>query len=120
MFMVDMLSWWYSRGWGVFVDGFKTRLRDSVDFFSIGQLLRTLFKPYRQISANSNGQGMEAFFDKLISRLVGFFVRVFIIVFGGIALLLESLLGVVMIVAWPFAPVLVVVGVAMSIMGVVL
>ena len=120
MFMVDMLSWWYSRGWGVFVDGFKTRLRDSADFFSIGQLFRTLFKPYRQISANSTGRGMEAFFDKLLSRVIGFFVRVFIIVFGGIALLIESLLGFVLIVAWPFAPVLMIVGVVMSVMGVVL
>lgn len=118
MFVADMLSWWYSRGWGVFVEGFKTRLRDSADFFSFGQLFRTLFKPYRQISANSNERGLSAFFDKLISRVVGFFTRLFIILFGGVVMLLEFIFGGAMIVAWPFLPMLIVVGMVMTVTGV--
>ena len=116
--MVDMLTWWYSRGWGVFISGLKNRLRDSADFFSIGQLLRTLFKPYRQISAGTSGGGLSGFGDRLISRVVGFFVRFFIIVFGAIALFIETLIGAIMIVLWPMAPVLIVVGVVMAVMGV--
>ena len=118
MLMVDMLTWWYSRGWGVFVSGLKTRLRDSADFFSIGQLLRTLFKPYRQISAGTSGGGMSGFLDRLVSRIVGFFVRFFIIIFGAIALFVEVLVGVIMIVLWPTAPVLIIAGVVMTVIGV--
>ena len=102
----------------MFVDGLKNRLRDSADFFSIGQLLRTLFKPYRQISAGTSGGGMSGFLDRLVSRVVGFFVRFFIIIFGVVALFIEALIGIVMIVLWPVAPVLIIVGAVMAVMGV--
>lgn len=117
MFMVDMLAWWYTRGWGAFVSGFKSKLRDIADFFSIGQLVRTLFKPFRQISAGSNENGMSAFFDKLISRIVGFFARTAIIIAGALVILLTTVAGGVMIVAWPFLPLVIVGGVVMTIAG---
>lgn len=124
MFMVSLLQWWYFRGWGVFANGLKQKLRDSADFFSISQLLRTLFKPFRQISANTSeemaGSKMAAFFDRLVSRIVGFFTRTFIIIFGSIAIILEASLGVIFIVLWPVAPLIIIVGISMTIMGVTL
>ncbi len=123
--MADLLQWWYFRGWGVFVGGFKRKMRDGLDFFSISQLLRTLFKPFRQIAANTTSEDMAgsrlaAFFDRLVSRIVGFFARLFIIIFGGFALLCEMILGIAAIIIWPFLPILVIVGVVMTIMGVVI
>ena len=124
MFMIDLVRWRYAKGWGIFIDDFRKKLGDTADFFSIGQLLRTLFMPYRQISANANqetsGTVMNAFFDRLVSRIVGFFTRLFIIIFGSIAMLLELVIGTVLIILWPAMPALVVVGVVLSVVGVTL
>lgn len=124
MFAVDLVKWWYAKGWGIFIDDFRHKLGDTADFFSIGQLFRTLFLPYRQISANANsetsGTRMSAFSDRLISRIVGFFVRLFIIIFGTIAMLLELVIGTILIVLWPAVPVLVIVGFVLSLIGVTL
>ena len=51
MAIAEMFLWWYSSGWKVFVSKLKTTLENITDFFSMGSLVRTLFKPYRQISA---------------------------------------------------------------------
>lgn len=122
--MVDLVQWWYLRGWGVFANGLKTKLSDTADFFSVGQLLKTLFKPYRQIGAGAEaGPGesrISVFFDKLISRLVGMVTRLMLIIFGGIAMLMEVILGGVMLVIWPVVPALPIVGIAMTVMGVTL
>lgn len=124
MFLVDLLQWWYRKGWGVFREGFATKLKDTSDMFSIGELLRTLFRPYKQISANAeNSQGesrVNVFFDKLISRLVGAVTRTVLIFAGIIALVVETVVGIVMIVLWPVMPVLPVIGIVLAVMGVTL
>lgn len=120
MFAVDLIEWWYLRGWRVVSTGLKHKLSDSLDFFSIGQLFRTLFAPYRQISVNTSDEGnrLNAFFDRLISRLVGTVTRLFIIIFGGLAIILEAILGVLFIVIWPVIPFLPVVCIVLTITGV--
>ncbi len=124
MFAVDLVTWWYAKGWGIFIDDFRHKLGDAADFFSIGQLFRTLFMPYRQISANANsetsGTRMNAFSDRLISRIVGFFVRLFVIIFGAATMLLELIIGTVFIILWPAVPILVIVGFVLSFLGVTL
>ena len=119
MFAVDLIEWWYLRGWGIFITGFKHKLTDSMDFFSIGQLFRTLFMPYRQISAaTSEDSNLNKFLDRLISRAIGTVTRLFIIIFGGIAIILEAIFGFIMIVVWPLVPFLPIVGIAMTVLGV--
>ncbi|MBQ3309081.1 hypothetical protein IJG78_00190 [Candidatus Saccharibacteria bacterium] len=119
MFVVDLIQWWYFRGWGVYLASLKTKLGDTLDFFSIGQLFRTLFMPYRQISAGSTELGgPSAFFDRLISRLVGTFTRLFIIIFGGFLIILEAILGVCLAIIWPLIPLLPILGIALTVMGI--
>lgn len=122
--MVDLMQWWYLRGWGIFVDDLKSKLKDTADFFSIGQLLRTFFMPYRQISAGADaetsGSRLNAFFDRLISRVIGAFTRFFIIIFGCVAMFLEIIFGTLLTVAWPLMPLLIIVGIVVSLMGVTL
>lgn len=123
MFMVDLLQWWYFRGWGVFFSGFKTKLGDTADLFSIGDMFRTLFKPFRQISAGTAGSEaldakMAQFFDKLVSRVVGMFARLTIIIAGIIVLILELLAGIIMMIIWPVVPFLPIVGVILMALGV--
>lgn len=118
MLLVDLISWWYFRGWGIYFADLKRKLSDTVDTFSIGEMFLTLFKPYKQIAASSAGTGGSEVVDKLISRLVGFFARLTIIIAGTAALILEAVFGLLLAVIWPVAPVLPIIGVVLMIVGV--
>lgn len=114
--MVNLFQWWYSGGWATFASRLRERLRKSLDYFSMGSLLRTLFSPFRQIDAG--GRGLRAFFDTLFSRIVGAFVRIFILIFGVIVLLLESTVGAILLIVWPLIPLMPVVGIVLTVMQV--
>jgi hypothetical protein len=115
MFLVGLLSWWYGRGWIAQWRRMIDRWMTTVRFFSIGQLASTLFSPFRQISAASNGGSsiavaFRAFFDKLISRIIGAFVRFFTILAGCIVIALQAVYGTILTILWLLLPVLPVIG----------
>lgn len=110
MFILGVVSWWYGAGWRQRSTFLRARLVGIMDFFSIDLLIRTLFAPFRQISAG-NVQGpiavqMRAFFDQLISRIIGAALRTFMIIIGCLAIILYAVIGGLLIVAWAFVPVL--------------
>lgn len=124
MLVLDLLSWWYSRGFSELINGLKERLRDAADFFSIRLLMQNFFSPYRQISAQGTSSSavndrMQAFLDSLISRVVGTVVRLFVLLVGIIVIFLQITVGVVMIIIWPLIPMTVVGGVILCLGGVV-
>ncbi len=107
--VADLLFWWYSGGYRFFLEKLLEKLKNTADFFSISSLLRTLFSPFRQISAEGTSSlaldvRFRAFLDRLFSRFFGAFVRIFIIFFGLIALALQSFLSLVLILLYPFLP----------------
>ncbi len=114
MFLVGMISWWYGHGWKGQFGRVKDRLVATASFFSIGQLFKTLFSPFRQISADkvdgSIGVMIRAFFDQLLSRVIGSIVRTFTIIFGIIAIFFQTLYEFIIIVVWLFLPLFPVVG----------
>ena len=125
MLVADFLLWWYTRGWHLFTRALFEKLRSMADFFSMSLLLRTLFAPFKQISTADVTRGGPAaylanFFDKLLSRVIGMFVRLFILMFGSIVLTLETIFSVLFIAIWPVVPILPAVCVALCIMGVTL
>ena len=115
MFLVGLISWWYGRGW---VEQWRRNggmLMRTLEFFSVGQLLSTLFSPFRQISAGVRGDGsftasFSAFLDRLISRIVGAFVRFFTILAGSVIIALQAVYVAVIMAFWWLVPVLPVVG----------
>lgn len=119
-----MFLWWYSSGWKVFVEKLKTALGNITDFFSMGSLLRTLFKPYRQISAEHAGEQasldlkFHMFLDRLISRIVGFFSRLVLLLTGVLMIVVGGIISLVLIILWPFIPLLPVAGIVLTAMGV--
>lgn len=121
MFLVGLLSWWYGRGWQQRVDLVWEGLKRTGAAFSVGQLLQTLFAPFRQISAGTPGgsfaQQMRALFDQTISRFVGFMVRTITIVAGSITLLLRTVIGGITIIGWPLVPLLPFVGLVLFVIG---
>lgn len=58
----------------------------------------------------------RALVDNLVSRLVGFTIRFFVIIAALVSMLLLVIIGLVIIIGWPLAPPLVV----LSVIGVVL
>ena len=86
MFIVGILSWWYGDGWRQRFAITRESILKTNDFFSITLLLKTLFTPFRQISAGKVrgpiGVQLQAFLDRLFSRLKGAFVRSIVIFIG--------------------------------------
>ena len=99
----------------------KDRLAASADFFSIGLLASTLFAPFRQISAGNVvgpiGDQIRAFFDRLISRTIGAFVRTSVIIFGLVVMSLQAIFGLIVLVSWLIIPLLPIIGLIMTVIG---
>lgn len=121
MFLVDILSWWYSGGLADRTKMFKNRLASSADLFSIGLLTSTIFAPFRQISAGRTsgpiGVQMRALFDRTLSRIIGAIVRIFMILFGLITMFIQIIFGIVVILVWMLAPIFPIVGLIMMVIG---
>ena len=121
MFIVGILSWWYGAGWRQRLVMLKERLATTLDYFSIDLLAKTLFAPFRQISAGKVngplGVKMHAFFDRLISRAIGAMVRSTTIVIGVGAIFVHSVIGVITLIVWAFVPILPIIGIILFASG---
>ena len=122
MFLVGLISWWYGRGWIGQWARIAHRFALTLEFFSIGQLISTLFSPFRQISAVSSGDGsfgssLRGFFDQLISRIIGAIVRCFTIIAGVAVIALQAVYELVIMAAWWFLPLLPVAGAILLAIG---
>ena len=124
MAITEMFLWWYSSGWGVFIKQLKNFFLSIADFFSMDSLVRTLFKPFRQISAETASENssldlkFQMFLDRLISRVVGFFSRLILLIVGIVLMLCGGICGLVLILIWPFIPFLPVAGIVLTVLGV--
>ncbi len=121
MELVGFLGWWYAAGWRQLVARRVDGLAATADYFSIGLLASTLFSPFRQISAG-NVRGplplqVRAFFDKLISRVIGAIARLILIVIGIIAMILQGFFAGVSILMWAVVPLLPVIGAIAAFIG---
>lgn len=108
MIIVWAFSWWYGAGWIAQFVRLRERLASSYDYFSIGLLARTLFSPFRQISAGKvNGPigiKLRAFADRLISRVIGSIVRTVLIIIGIVWLAAQAIIGGIVLLVWAFIP----------------
>ncbi len=121
MLFVSLMSWWYGAGIALVIRKIRSWLASMYDYFSIDLLLRTLFAPFRQISAGRvNGPigiQMRAFFDRAFSRMIGGFIRSMMIIFGIVALLLTVMAGVLYLVMWIVMPLLTIAGLILALTG---
>lgn len=119
--VLAVFVWWYTTGWSSLAARVMERADHTLEMFSVGLLLKTLFAPFRQISAGSvHGSfdaQMRAFGDRLFSRVFGAVIRSFFIVIGLVSTLLASVIGIVQLVLWPLVPLLPVVGIVAAVLG---
>ena len=75
--------------------------------FSVGILLGTLFSPWKRIISygdKSIAEQMRALVDNGVSRLVGFTVRVIVLLAAFVVLTSGLVFSVALVVFWPFVP----------------
>ena len=121
MFIVGLLSWWYGAGWRQRAMLIRERVARTIDYFSIDLLLKTLFAPFRQISAGKIngpiGVKWRAFVDRTISRIIGSIIRIFIILIGSVTIILYGVMGLATLVLWAIIPALPLIGFLLFISG---
>ena len=120
MIIWGIVTWWYTDGWRQCLARMEDRIAATLDYFSFGLLMNTLFAPFRQISAGKVGGSFEvqmrAFLDRLISRVIGFTVRLITIVIGSIVVLINLLTALIVLVGWAFVPLLPFIGLGLFIL----
>lgn len=126
MAIAEMFLWWYAHGWSIFMQKIRAKLSDVTDFFSMSDLIRTLFQPFRQISAatasadSSLDLKFHMFVDRLISRLIGFFSRLLLLIAGSLIIILGGIISLALVILWPLIPLAPVAGIILTIIGVTL
>ena len=109
MLLVAFVQWWYGPGWRDTASRISARIRLTYLTFSVPILIPTMFAPWRRIityPGRSMGEKFRAVLDNLISRAVGFIVRLFallaaLIIMGGYAIF-----GGLLLIIWPVVPLL--------------
>lgn len=104
MFLVGLLSWWYGRGFVETLQRMKRLILRTYDLFSIDILTRTLFVPFRQIVAPENNSWIAKVIDGFISRGVGFFIRISMVIIGSVVLILAVVYSVCVAFGWLLLP----------------
>jgi len=74
-------------------------------------LLRTMFAPWRQIVSlpgRSIGERLRAVLDNLVSRCIGFSIRLMVLIIAVLLTMAVGLVGLVAAITWPFIPIAVI------------
>lgn len=105
--------WHYGRAWSEFWGIWTTYLWFVTHIFSIPQLLRSLFAPFKRITQSRgqtfSGEDLAAYvIINLLSRLIGAMARTAIILTGLVVWLVTFVAGVLIYACWAFLPFLVV------------
>lgn len=107
MIALEILTWWYRSGWAQVAKNAQQRFFKVSHLFSVPILVRTLFAPWRRIITYP-GASIEAKFramgDNLVSRVVGFTVRSFVLLSAGVMLVAVCVVAVLQLIIWPLIP----------------
>lgn len=107
MVLASFLRWWYGAGWAHVLHSLGPRLQAVLDGFSVRQLFKTLFAPWRRIityPGRSVQERFQALGDNLFSRAVGFVVRLVVLVAAGATLVVIAVLTLAEAILWPLLP----------------
>ena len=119
--LLAFFSWWYGEGWRRQLDNARARIASWFDYFSFDLISRTLFAPFRQISAGKVdgpiGVQLRAWVDRLVSRFIGAMVRIGVLIAGTVTIAVMAVLAVVQLILWPMLPLAPVAGLILTIAG---
>lgn len=107
MLVGSFFTWWYGRGWRQVAGSFRPRLQGVADSFSVGLLVPTLFEPWRRI-ITPTGRSLEekwrAWADNMFSRIIGFVVRLLVLLAAGLTVVVVAVLSLIEVLVWPLVP----------------
>lgn len=116
---MQIFGWWYRPGFGWAFGQIKKNLDMIGQTLAINVLLKTLFAPWKQITSNNYKIGIfQKLIDNSVSRFIGFFVRFFMLIFGGLWALFVVILGIIWIIVWPLIPIAPIILVFLAVKGV--
>ena len=122
MFLVGIFQWWYGAGWVRHARRSYVGILRTADVFSLALLLKTLFNPFKQISAGGGGTSFPAQFqalvDRLFSRAVGATIRSLTILIGMAVISARAVWTLCSIALWTILPLVPLIGVALWLSGV--
>src|SRR5690606_8421 len=110
MLIFSFFQWWYSQGWANSLKSIGASLANVANSFSLPLLAKTLFAPWKQIVSKPRsdaplGFKMRAVLDNLVSRFVGFWVRLFVIIAGLLSLAAVFVFRFIVFATWPLLPI---------------
>lgn len=119
--LLAFFSWWYGEGWRRQASRAAARLSSWFDYFSFDLISRTLFSPFRQISAGPVrgpiGVQFRAWVDRTVSRFIGAMVRIVVLIAGIVTIIFTALVACLQLIIWPFLPAAPIVGLIMTLAG---
>ena len=120
MLILSFFQWWYGPGWRQVHSAIGSRATGIIAAFSVPQLLRTLFAPWRRIITYP-GASLEARFrawvDNMVSRVIGFFVRLCVLLGAGFTLAAVLIVSIAELLAWPLLPLMIPVFLVLAVVG---
>ena len=107
---MNYLTWHYRQALGLYLAGWKLQLRKISHFFALPSLLLTLFSPWKRLNVDTGtGFNIKRFFENftfnIISRTIGFIVRIFLVIICLIILIFAiifRLIGFIFFLVFPF------------------
>ena len=118
--VLEFFFWWYGPGWLDTIKRVWHRVVATTQIFSVPILLLTLFSPWKRVVSESDGSLdmiLRTAVDNLVSRAVGFVVRLVAIIVSFGMTTVALVVGVLIIVLWPLLPIAAVASLVMTVVG---
>jgi hypothetical protein len=113
---ISYFAWHYSKGLRDLFVAWGNITWATINFFSVPLLLGTFFAPWKRMEDTAPEGDIEGFFETVVvntlSRIVGMFIRFWLIVLGVLSGLLSLVMLAFLVVIWlvsPFASIVAVV-----------
>jgi hypothetical protein len=112
--LIDYLYWHYTKALVSYIRIYKNFFVFVVQLFSIGELLKSLFSPYKRIvERHETGFDIGLILSDLlintVSRIIGLIIRLCIILAGLLSVCVLTMLALCLYAIWLVAPMLLVV-----------
>src|SRR5579871_2347693 len=94
--LLDLLMWWYGEGWLAAWRAVPRNIKKVMLTFTLPVLVRTLFSPWKRIispGGRSLEEKFQAMMDNLFSRVIGFFVRLGVLMMAAVMIIVAGVLG---------------------------
>ncbi len=120
MLAFSIFTWWYGQGWSAVAKNISQILSGISKLFSVPLLMRTLFAPWRRIityPGASLDTKLRAYGDNIVSRAIGFMVRLLVLLTALVATILAILYGVLVLILWPIIPLAAIAAIIRGVVG---